>query len=142
MSPKIMRSVVVLPEPFGPSRPKTSPWRTSKLRSWTAVSLPKRFESRSVRKTIGRLDASVGEAACGIDATSMWADTLPSSPDAQVCCQTQQRREPLYHLQAVSLCAGPGGSELSGRVNQKVDPSPGVLSTPTAPWCSARSEEH
>ena len=36
-SPAIMRSVVVLPQPEGPSRQKNSPSRTVKLESFTAV---------------------------------------------------------------------------------------------------------
>jgi len=38
-----MRIVVVLPAPFGPSRPKTSPLPTEKLMDWTAPRVPKNF---------------------------------------------------------------------------------------------------
>ena len=38
---RIMRMGVVLPAPFGPSRPKISPACTSKLTSWTAFVWPK-----------------------------------------------------------------------------------------------------
>src|SRR6266702_8528219 len=31
--------------------------------------------------------------------------------------------------------AHPSGDTSSGRVNQKVEPRPGALSTPTCPWC-------
>ena len=41
--PRINRKVVVLPAPFGPRKPVTTPGWTSKLRSSTAVFWPKRF---------------------------------------------------------------------------------------------------
>ena len=41
MSPHSMRIAVVLPEPFGPSNPNTSPSRIVKLTSSTAWSVPK-----------------------------------------------------------------------------------------------------
>src|SRR6187455_1102504 len=44
-----MRSAVVLPAPFWPSRPKTSPARTSKLASASAVTSPKRLLTPSKR---------------------------------------------------------------------------------------------
>src|SRR5207248_10775507 len=43
MMPQSIRMVVVLPEPFEPRKANTSPVRTSKLRSSTAASAPKRF---------------------------------------------------------------------------------------------------
>ena len=39
-----MRIVVDLPDPLGPRKPVTVPGRTSKDRSLTATTLPKRFE--------------------------------------------------------------------------------------------------
>src|SRR5215475_11695420 len=47
--PAIMRSVVVLPQPEGPSRTKNSPFSTTKLESLTAAKSPKllcRFSTR------------------------------------------------------------------------------------------------
>src|ERR1035438_5085381 len=41
--PVSMRIVVDLPAPFGPRKPKISPFCTSKLTRFTAVKLPKRF---------------------------------------------------------------------------------------------------
>src|SRR3954453_18252565 len=43
--PSSMRSVVDLPAPFGPRKPVTAPARTSKLRSSTATTSPKRLLS-------------------------------------------------------------------------------------------------
>src|SRR6476659_2974944 len=43
----IMRMVVVLPAPFGPSSPNTRPARTSRLSSLTAVNSPKLLLTRS-----------------------------------------------------------------------------------------------
>src|SRR5690348_18388094 len=42
-----MRMSVVLPAPFGPSKPKISPFSTVKLMLFTATSSPKRFVSPS-----------------------------------------------------------------------------------------------
>src|SRR5688572_6078475 len=42
-SPAIMRSVVVLPHPEGPSRQKNSPSRTANVESFTATKSPKLF---------------------------------------------------------------------------------------------------
>ena len=42
-SPAIMRSVVVLPQPDGPSMTKNSPSLTTKLESWTATNDPNSF---------------------------------------------------------------------------------------------------
>src|ERR1035437_3476726 len=41
--PVSMRIVVDLPAPFGPRKPKISPFPTSKLTRFTAMKLPKRF---------------------------------------------------------------------------------------------------
>src|SRR5262245_33666297 len=43
--PRIILMVVLLPEPFGPSRPKISPERTSKSRSLTARTRDRRQKS-------------------------------------------------------------------------------------------------
>jgi hypothetical protein len=43
--PRIIRSVVVLPAPFGPRNPVTIPGSTSKLTPSTALTAPKRFRS-------------------------------------------------------------------------------------------------
>src|SRR5512145_599086 len=39
--PASIRSVVVLPQPLGPSRARNSPWAMVQLRSWTAGTVPK-----------------------------------------------------------------------------------------------------
>src|SRR5919109_4802827 len=48
-SPAIMRKVVVLPQPDGPSRTKNSPFSTTKLESLTAANSPKLFCRFSTR---------------------------------------------------------------------------------------------
>src|SRR5258708_16618825 len=48
-SPAIMRSVVVLPQPEGPSMTKNSPSPTTKLDSRTATKSPKALRSSSTR---------------------------------------------------------------------------------------------
>ena len=45
-----VRTVVVFPAPFGPRKPKTSPWATSKETSEKAVRWPKRLVSRSTTR--------------------------------------------------------------------------------------------
>ena len=47
--PAIMRRVVVLPQPDGPSRTKNSPFSTTKLESLTAAKSPKLFCRFSTR---------------------------------------------------------------------------------------------
>ena len=47
--PATIRSVVVLPQPDGPSRQKKSPFSTVKLVSRTAVKAPNRFTRLSTR---------------------------------------------------------------------------------------------
>src|SRR3982751_1252149 len=48
-SPAIMRNVVVLPQPDGPSRQKNSPSSTVKLEDFTAWKAPKDFSRFSTR---------------------------------------------------------------------------------------------
>ena len=50
-SPSSIRRVVVLPAPLGPRNPTTVPWSTSKLRSSTATTSPKRLVSPSMVMT-------------------------------------------------------------------------------------------
>ena len=59
--PAIRRSVVVLPEPEGPSIVKNSPWPTSRSMRSTATKSPKRF-SRSTRRMSGTPSAAVAAA--------------------------------------------------------------------------------
>ncbi len=51
-SPAIMRSVVVLPQPLGPSRVSIEPLSTSKLTSSTAGTLPKSFRRPATRMVV------------------------------------------------------------------------------------------
>src|SRR5215471_6182645 len=39
--PASIKSVVVLPQPLGPSRARNAPWAIVQLRSWTAGRVPK-----------------------------------------------------------------------------------------------------
>src|SRR5690348_15080655 len=48
MMPAIARSVVVLPAPFGPTRPRTSPGPTLKDRLRTALKVPNSLESPEI----------------------------------------------------------------------------------------------
>ena len=59
--PSSIRSVVVLPAPFGPRKPVTVPASSSNERPSTAVSLPKRFVSDSAATTAGTAGTLVGE---------------------------------------------------------------------------------
>src|SRR5260370_37403279 len=64
-SPAIMRKVVVLPQPDGPSRQTTSPAATSRSTSRTATKLPKRLVSRlsAIVDMGSALDRAEGDAA-------------------------------------------------------------------------------
>lgn len=46
----------------------------------------------------------------------------------------------IYQLPAASI-NHESSYVTTGKVHQKVEPSPNVLSTPTSPWCSAMSME-
>src|SRR3954453_19321704 len=50
-----MRSVVVLPQPLGPSSVKNSPSRISRFRRSTAATAPKRLVRFSIRRKLIRL---------------------------------------------------------------------------------------
>src|SRR5690606_3549835 len=63
ITPEIMRKVVDLPAPFGPSRPVMQPSSARKLTSCTACTLPKLF--RSWRTSITRESSGCG--AVGVD---------------------------------------------------------------------------
>ena len=66
-SPAIIRRVVVLPEPDGPSIEKNSPSRTSRSMPSTATTSPKRFSTASRRTATGdaAADARVGGSWSG-----------------------------------------------------------------------------
>src|SRR3954463_12493712 len=51
--PPTMRSVVVLPQPEGPSRAKKEPAGTVRVRSSTAVKLPNRLVTPEIRRSLG-----------------------------------------------------------------------------------------
>ncbi len=51
MKPAIMRSVVVLPQPDGPSRDTNSPWRSDSVTSETAGTGPKLLP-RPIRESL------------------------------------------------------------------------------------------
>src|SRR5918993_676310 len=72
--PSTMRNVVLLPAPFGPRKPVTCPGRTSKLRSCTAVTAPKRFVSP--RATIAGLPTG---RVVPVDAAVVVIISLPPS---------------------------------------------------------------
>jgi hypothetical protein len=56
MSVPRVRTVVVLPAPFGPRKPNTSPGATVNDTSWNAVRLPKRLVSRSTLRAGDSID--------------------------------------------------------------------------------------
>src|SRR5450759_3166094 len=57
--PVSMRIVVDLPAPFGPRKPKISPFCTSKLTRFTAMKLPKRFSRSFTMTALPLLFASI-----------------------------------------------------------------------------------
>src|SRR5579885_1724331 len=92
---RIMRNVVVLPEPLGPSSPKTSPRRTSRPISLTTSRLPKRLESFSVRRMISAAVAGSGgpEGAPATDASIDKTDVLPHAPPLRHASDDQTIRD-------------------------------------------------
>src|SRR2546430_6996565 len=69
--PSNILTVVDLPEPFGPSRPKTSPRRTSKSTLSTAFALGRPQKSLKIfvsprTTTTFSLEGTTGEADCGV----------------------------------------------------------------------------
>ena len=73
-----MENVVVLPAPFGPSRPTTSPEAISRLTLRTTVRPPKDFVSSRVRSVAIQRRSSAGHAGSGLVsvATPAMAPTL------------------------------------------------------------------
>src|SRR5256885_11654861 len=64
---------VDLPAPLSPSRPSTSPLRTCRLTSRSAVTGPKRLAMCSTRRTSS--DADIGPTiGCSVGASPGWAD--------------------------------------------------------------------
>src|ERR1039458_364165 len=72
-SPQSRRSVVVLPAPSGPTRPKISPWATDKSRWSTAVSSPK----RRVRPVVSMMGCM---ALLKFPFTARYITTVPTAP--------------------------------------------------------------
>src|SRR5690242_21684628 len=64
--PSSSLTVVDLPEPFGPSRPNTSPRRTSKSTSSTARAFG-RFQKSLKTLVRPRTDTTVSSFECGVD---------------------------------------------------------------------------
>jgi len=58
IKPAIIDNVVVLPAPFGPRRPTSSPRAREKLRLSTAVRLPNRFVSPSTTRIVSLVTES------------------------------------------------------------------------------------
>src|SRR4051812_24355263 len=79
-SPATIRSVVVLPQPDGPSRAKNEPRGTSRSRSLTAVNAPKDFVSCRIRSpsyvASGTVDSEDVSATFDICPVSFVADLL------------------------------------------------------------------
>ena len=85
-SPRIIRSVVLLPAPFGPRNPVTRPGFTSNERSSTAVTSPNRFV-RLLTEMAGEPIGSVSRAIRPVFHPSMFACMRPSS----ACVVVRQR---------------------------------------------------
>ena len=89
-----MESEVVLPAPFGPRKPKTSPCRTASVRPSTDWSEPKRFDRPSARNTTSRPSGATvatesGVAAAVMSPLSPWP--LPRRPkDSRLMAAAEQ----------------------------------------------------
>lgn len=78
-SPQSMRKVVLFPAPFGPSRPKTCPFRTEKLTWLTAVKLPNRRTRSVTRMTTSPSAACSGSGFPSGTGTSSGAGSVCSA---------------------------------------------------------------
>ena len=87
MRPASMRIVVVLPDPFGPTKPTTSPAGTSKLSPSTATTSPKRFDNESAAIAIvrGAVGCAGPVGAAGSFSTARVGPSLEAAGFADVC---------------------------------------------------------
>ena len=99
--PAIIRNVVVLPEPDGPSIEKNSPSRTSRSRPATAMTSPQRFTTPSSRTAaggggLGRIGHGPVGRIVERDLETGWVDagTVPVTgrPDAAASSRAVSRR--------------------------------------------------
>src|SRR5438876_1121343 len=79
--PSSILTVVDFPEPFGPSRPKTSPRRTSKSTLSTARAFGRPQKSLKIlvkprTATITSFVVEVGNVGCGVSVTVIWSITF------------------------------------------------------------------
>ena len=82
LSVVIMRMVVVLPDPFGPSRPSTDPVGTEKEMPSTAVKSPNLFTRFSA--SIAGADGVALAAGAGVVTRKEWTPTVAQSITPQV----------------------------------------------------------
>src|SRR2546421_2067989 len=91
--PTIMRIVVVLPAPLGPSSPKMRPARTDRLRSPTAVKSPKRFVTRSSLIVVFcSLTILNCKDSCGLEADSARTNTAARNESFRADSPREVRR--------------------------------------------------
>ena len=131
-NPPIMRSVVVLPQPEGPSIEKNSPSSMSNERSSTATASPNIFVTRSTRTSI-----SFGTPNPLLDPRP----TLASRAAGIITCQyvarnPRVRRCIIDHLYGTDKWGGHGSSTWPR--GRPLTPDP----RPTAPTRSAQDPRH
>src|SRR5262245_29665953 len=86
-----MRSVVVLPAPFGPRRPKQAPLETLRLTSSTAARAPKCFETSRRATTTSDTERSFRSAA---ERGLGLGDAAPHREDAVTAQDSAAAEEP------------------------------------------------
>ena len=112
--PAMSRSVVVLPEPDGPSSVKNSPCATSRSTWSTAVKSPKRLTSPA-RRMSGTPGAAVVRTASAACAPSLMLDaTLPRRRSASRVQPSRRARTPRWHTSS-------GGIVHSGAAEAQVE---------------------
>ena len=90
MSPSSMRIVVLLPEPFGPRNPKTSPLITWRLRSFTATRFPNALVNLFVLITMAL------SCACILSSTR--------TPLRKMKCSCDSIIQIVYALHSIMFC--------------------------------------
>src|SRR5205823_10478960 len=104
--PTMLRISVLLPAPLGPSNPRHSAWRSSRVMPSTAVVWPNRFTSAAMRKGGAATLAVAGKGKVQLSLGFMTAGEYTShgrSPDEFGCNQKSSNRSEEHTSELQSL---------------------------------------
>src|SRR5438128_775321 len=96
---------VDLPAPLSPSSPSTSPLRTCRLTSLSAVTGPKRLAMCSTRSTSSGADWGPTTAGAGVAASANPRMSSARAADEHVCCHRDDDRKAAVEEQVVGVDA-------------------------------------